>query len=381
MTSNPEITLKTCFVGLVGDDQHGRKLKAFIESITTESEIIIQKGVSTLTVSDTTQSPNYFCSSLLLEGRLFEITNKYNYIYLPCALLSAFEGIEVFLQLGYYLSDRIVVHGENMCICMSLSSDLIRNHEDQLAAVLPFIDFLFGTEDDARAFAEVRFGEDRSTRDVASYIASIGKVANLRPRVVIFTAGLSNPTIVATIGKIFAVPVMSDNFHQFKGSSTTLTFNMDAFAGGFISSLVSIESQFEHIVLLCGPRAKTSKTTLSALTSEGKQSVQSLVVHREKEIGTRKKTRESSVIDPRKVYTKQEIRDFYDSVICPKKKIVQAAPLMEEGTSNLSESSICAGVKSITECVSGGHYAAMSASAVFSLNAMRSFYGAQHSVR
>jgi adenosine kinase len=65
---------------------------------------------------------------------------------------------------------------------------LIQFFGDQLSAVLPFTDFVFGNESEAATFGQVRgLGEDLPT--IALRLAALPKASGTKPRVVVFTQG------------------------------------------------------------------------------------------------------------------------------------------------------------------------------------------------
>ncbi len=71
------------------------------------------------------------------------------------------------------------------------------------------------------------------------FIASLPKVCTARPRVVVILRSLQ-PTIVATVGALFEVPLaFSEPF------STSRYLALDSFVGGFIGCLRSTEERFE----------------------------------------------------------------------------------------------------------------------------------------
>jgi adenosine kinase len=97
--------------------------------------------------------------------------------------------------------------------------------------VLPYVDYLFGNETEAAAFAQaMELGLDDTTK-IAQHMANLPK--NGAPRTVIITNG-SDPTIVATSTTMqqFAVEkIPLEELVDTNGAG-------DAFAGGFLSQLV-----------------------------------------------------------------------------------------------------------------------------------------------
>ena len=432
IASSPDNTnLITHFIGIVGDDDAAEVLTRCIKETVTHSEIIKQANIPTLSPDTITDRSRYFSSSLLLNGRLMEISKHYKYIFLPGFLLSVFEGVDTLLEYLYFLSSEVNEHNANKLICMSFGgAEIIIDHEDKLKAVMPFIDILFGTEEEAREFAIIFFGDDKmSVRDVAAHIAGIGKVSNLRPRIVVFTL-IDGSCLVATVGCIFEVPAnpsygntmesfVSWEDRQFTSSSnlgginTTVTDRnvnvrrVDYFIGGFLAILLSIENQFDHTRSLCGPRARIStqspKRSTSPVHNSSSMSRPNTTKLESKSVpGTANSrattsmtsmssrseasTKKAGIIDPNRTWSRQERSKFYHTCIFPPKKersrdedieIDLGKPFKSIET---LKSTVATGVKSLTECVLGGQMAQMNANDLFSFNFKENFYGANTDV-
>lgn len=71
------------------------------------------------------------------------------------------------------------------------------------------------------------------------FIASLPKVCTARPRVVVIYRN-PQPTIVATVGTIFEVPIVSTDLF-----TSLQDLALDSFVGGFIGCLRSAEERFE----------------------------------------------------------------------------------------------------------------------------------------
>ena len=116
---------------------------------------------------------------------------------------------------------------------MNLSAPfIIQFFGDQLAACMPYADFIFANESEAATYGEVHgYGSDLNT--IALKIAAQPKASGTLPRTVVFTQG-SNATIVACNGKIATFdidPLPKELLVDTNGAG-------DAFVGGFLSQLV-----------------------------------------------------------------------------------------------------------------------------------------------
>jgi adenosine kinase len=130
----------------------------------------------------------------------------------------------------------------NRIFAMNLSAPfLIQFFGDQMAAVLPYADFVFGNESEAAAFGAAKgFGSDLST--IALKLSAQPKASGTRPRIVVFTQG-SDSTIVAANGVVTVYPVdplPRELLVDTNGAG-------DAFVGGFLSQLVQDKALSECV--------------------------------------------------------------------------------------------------------------------------------------
>ena len=95
---------------------------------------------------------------------------------------------------------------ENKIFIMNLSAPfLIQFFGDQMAATMPYTDFVFGNESEAAAYGEAKgYGSDIGT--IAKKLSAQPKVSGTRPRIVVFTQG-SIATVVAVNGVVTEYPV------------------------------------------------------------------------------------------------------------------------------------------------------------------------------
>eukprot|EP00622_Pseudochattonella_farcimen_P004570 FR739972.1.p1 GENE.FR739972.1~~FR739972.1.p1 ORF type:complete len:152 (+),score=18.62 FR739972.1:2-457(+) len=125
---------------------------------------------------------------------------------------------------------------------MNLSAPfLVQFFQDQMAAALPYCDFVFANESEASTFGELKaWGDDIGK--IALKIAALPKASGTRPRVVVITQG-PNPTFVACQGKIMTFPVEplpSELLLDTNGAG-------DAFVGGFVAYMIKGENLSECV--------------------------------------------------------------------------------------------------------------------------------------
>jgi adenosine kinase len=139
------------------------------------------------------------------------------------------EGIE---YLGKHAAENDKVFMMNLSALFIVSV-----FKDKLVNVIPYMDYLFGNDDEARAFAEAMGWNTKDVAEIAKKISLMDKVNKKRERVVVITQGV-NPVVVAVGEKCTEYPVSpipKEKIIDTNGAG-------DAFAAGFIAQLVKGES-------------------------------------------------------------------------------------------------------------------------------------------
>uniref|UniRef100_H3GAI3 Adenosine kinase n=1 Tax=Phytophthora ramorum TaxID=164328 RepID=H3GAI3_PHYRM len=225
----------TSFFGSVGKDAHGAKLKECAQAdgvnVSYLEHADIKTGTCAVCVVDSERSlvadlsaANHFHHDHLASTESQEIINKGQFFY------SAGFHLTVSPQAVMTLAEH--AKANNKVFLINLSAPfIVEFFKDPLMATLPFADFVFGNESEAKTFGKVQgWGED--VKDIALKTAQLNKASGVRCRTVVFTQG-ADPTIVVHQGKVhsFAVPKME--------ASSIIDTNGagDAFVGGFISRL------------------------------------------------------------------------------------------------------------------------------------------------
>ena len=131
----------------------------------------------------------------------------------------------------------------NKIYMLSLSAGFIPQFfKDPLAEVVPYCDYIFGNENEAKTWAEAAGHKDISIPEAAKLMVEQPKINTKRPRVVIITQG-TEPTIVAIKEegkdaeiKEFPVAAIEESLiNDTNGAG-------DAFAGGFAAGIVEGDS-------------------------------------------------------------------------------------------------------------------------------------------
>lgn len=230
----------TSFIGAVGQDDFALRLKACIaedgvtacyqedpSAPTGTCAVLLHNGDRSLVAN--LAAANNFLASHLSTPEAEMLTEAARFIYIAGFFLTV--SLDSILTLA-----RHAVANDKLFM-MNLSAPfLIQFFQDQLAAALPYCDFVFGNESEALTFGEVKgWGSDIS--QIALKIAALPKASGTRPRIVVLTQG-SNNTLVACQGKVTSYPV--DSLYNEMIIDTNGAG--DAFVGGFVAQLIKGES-------------------------------------------------------------------------------------------------------------------------------------------
>jgi len=106
---------------------------------------------------------------------------------------------------------------------------------DKVIAMMPYVNYVFGNESEATAFAETSKWETRDLSEIGKKISQLERAdGNTKPRVVIITQGPGD-TIVAIDNEVKKFPVTPIPQEEFVDTNAA----GDAFVGGFLSQFVA----------------------------------------------------------------------------------------------------------------------------------------------
>ncbi|KAF1330494.1 Adenosine kinase, partial [Globisporangium splendens] len=225
----------TSFFGSVGKDEHGKILRECAERDGVNAHYLEKEDVATGTcavcIVDTERSmvanlsaANHFHHDHLESDVSKDLISKGKYFY------SAGFHLTVSPQAVMKLAEH--AHENNKIFMLNLAAPfIVQFFKDPLMAAMPYADFVFGNESEAKEFGIAHgWGEDIKT--IALKTAQLPKNSGARSRTVVFTQG-ANPTIAVYQGEVyeFAVPALT--------ASEIIDTNGagDAFVGGFVSRL------------------------------------------------------------------------------------------------------------------------------------------------
>jgi adenosine kinase len=224
----------SAYIGSVGDDAFGAQLKAAAERDGVATFYHVAAGVPTGTCAVLVHEKE---RSLVANLSAAEKYTKAHYDSAPVQALVA--GASVFYSAGFFLThsaETMAAMGKaaaaaGKVYAMNLSAPfLCAFFKEQMHAVLPYTDFVFGNESEAAAYAEANGFAGASVADIALRIAALPKATGTRARVVIITQG-ADSTVIAEGGAARSVPV--DKIDASKIVDTNGAG--DAFVGGFLA--------------------------------------------------------------------------------------------------------------------------------------------------
>lgn len=227
---------RTFFSGSIGKDDFGNMLLKKVE----------EAGIDAIFYT-TEDEPTGTCASLI-NGRGYRslVTNlaaakSFKTDHLEREdVWSAVKDASIFYFSGYFLTtsdgvDTMAMVAEyalksKQIFAFNLSATYICQCFDELDRILPFCDFIFGNELEAKSFANKNDISTDSMEDIAIGIAQLPKKNSKKKRFVIITQG-GDPTVVADAdGNVSSFEVEKvDNLVDTNGAG-------DAFVGGFLAA-------------------------------------------------------------------------------------------------------------------------------------------------
>jgi adenosine kinase len=225
------------FLGCVGNDKFGHELKKSAEKDGLHVEYQVDE-----------KTPTGTCAVLVVGKERSLIANlgaanNYSHEHFKSEKIqSLFKKARFYYFSGFFLTvqpQTMVEVGQHACeenkiFCLNLSAPfVIQFFKDKLEAVLPYTDYLFGNEEEAKIFAASQGWESVDVPDITAKASLLPKANGNRKRTVVFTQGPHN-VCVGYDGKVHEIPVKRldpDLIVDTNGAG-------DAFCGGFLAGLV-----------------------------------------------------------------------------------------------------------------------------------------------
>ncbi|WCJ34469.1 Adenosine kinase [Euphorbia peplus] len=227
----------TSYIGCVGKDKFGEEMKKNCELA----------GVNVQYYEDES-APTGTCAVCVVGGERSLVANlsaakcyKSEHLKRP-ENWGLVEKAKYFYIAGFFLPispDSILLVAKhaaanNKVLMMNLSAPVICEFfKDAVDKFLPYMDYVFGNETEARTFSKVHGWETDDVEEIAVKISQCRKVSGTYKRITVITQG-ADPVVVSEDGKVKKFPVVllpKEELVDTNGAG-------DAFAGGFLSQLV-----------------------------------------------------------------------------------------------------------------------------------------------
>lgn len=230
----------TAFMGCVGKDEYGEKLKECAkadgvlvhymvdEATPTGTCAVLVKGGERSLVANLAAANNFKPSHLETDlAKEIYTTAKFYYI--------AGFFLTVSVESLVTVAEHAVANDKPFCLNLS-APFIIDFFADQVATALKYADYLFCNESEAETYGK-KHGLGSDLKEIALAIAASPKANDKKERIVVFTQG-DKCTIVAHKGKCTEYPVEPLE----AGKLVDTNGAGDAFVGGFLSELVQGKS-------------------------------------------------------------------------------------------------------------------------------------------
>ncbi len=225
------------FLGCVGNDKFGEELKKSAEKDGLHIEYQIDETAPTGTcavlvvgkerslIANLGAANNYSDAHFKSE-KIQTLFKKAQFYYFSGFFLTVQPG--TMAEVGKHASE------ENKIFSLNLSAPfVIQFFKDKLEAVLPYTDFLFGNEEEAKIFAASNGWEAVDVPEIARLASLLPKANEARKRTVVFTQG-PHTVCVASEGQVHEIPVNHVEVEKIVDTNGA----GDAFCGGFLAGLV-----------------------------------------------------------------------------------------------------------------------------------------------
>ncbi|KAJ6853892.1 uncharacterized protein M6B38_101130 [Iris pallida] len=230
----------TSYMGCIGKDKFGEEMKKNstaagvnvhyyeVDEPTGTCAVCVVGGERSLIAN--LSAANCYKSEHLKKPENWALVEKAKFIYIAGFFLTV--SVDSILLVAEHAVAK------NKLFAMNLSAPFICEFfRDAQEKTLPYCDYVFGNETEAKIFSKVRGWETESIEEIALKISALPKASGTRKRVTVITQG-ADPVVVAEDGKVTLFPVIllpKEKLVDTNGAG-------DSFVGGFLSQLVKEKS-------------------------------------------------------------------------------------------------------------------------------------------
>ena len=233
------------FLGCVGDDAYGRIMK---ENVTRDGLRVIYQI--------TKEKPTGTCAVLVCNNERALVANlgaaeEYTFDFESELVQEVVKQAQMYYISGFFLTisfESVLGAAKHACehdkiFSFNLSAlFIIQFHSDKLMQILPYVDYLFGNGDEAKAFASFMKWDETHVAEIAAKISLMDKTNTRRQRIVVFTQG-PDDVCIGTNGTFHRIPVKKvpkELIVDTNGAG-------DSFVGGFLSFLAKGRPIYECV--------------------------------------------------------------------------------------------------------------------------------------
>merc|ERR1719261_1262038 len=227
----------TAYMGCVGEDEYSQKMRDACKTDGVNALYMVDKSVPTGTCA--------VCITGNDRSLVANLSAANNYKASHCqepSNWSVVSGAKIIYSAGFFATvspEAIKLASREAAktgaiYCMNLSAPFLMQvppFKAVLVDTIPFVDFLFGNETEARTWAETEGWETKDVKFIATRLSLIPS-AKAGKRTVVITQGC-DPTIVAINGHITEYPILAlpkEKLVDTNGAG-------DAYVGGFLAAL------------------------------------------------------------------------------------------------------------------------------------------------
>jgi adenosine kinase len=241
---------RSSYFGAIGNDEYGNKLREKATKAGVDVHYQVNDSVKTGTCAALIYKTHRSLAAHLAAANTFTIDHldkEEN--------IKAIEKAKFYYITGFFITVcpeaiiRIAKHAveHDKVLMFNLSAPFVSQfYSEHVNATLPYVDVLFGNEEEVKAYAEKMDYKTNDMQDIAMRLSKLEKVNTARSRLVVVTQG-PDPVIIAQDGKVTVYPVKQlteDQIVDTNGAG-------DAFCGGFVSQYVQRKSIEECVEAGC----------------------------------------------------------------------------------------------------------------------------------
>ena len=227
----------TSYIGCVGKDSFGKQLenRALGDGVKVQYMVQDQEptGTCACLITEKVRSlvanlgaANCYKKAHLDQKENWALVERAQFVYIAGFFLTV--STDSILEVGKHCAEK------NKYFTMNLSAPFISfAFKEQLLSALPYIDVLFGNENEGEAIAQALELGTKDLKEIACKLAAFPKENKKRERTVIITQG-PGPVLLCQNGIVTEssiIPIAEEDILDTNGAG-------DAWVGGFLSQLV-----------------------------------------------------------------------------------------------------------------------------------------------